>query len=84
MASMLQMLPMMMQQNIGAQVLSRTPEPECKVVTDQNDDVDQYNEVMSTKLAINYAVGTEAIYRARPEAFGGTPWTSPAVLVTCH
>lgn len=71
MASVLQMLPMVFQQNIGPQVLKRTPEPDDKVVTNQNYDVEQYDEVMSTKLAINYAIGTEAIYRSRLEPFGG-------------
>jgi ubiquinone/menaquinone biosynthesis C-methylase UbiE len=32
----------------------------------------QYDQVMTTKLAIAYAVGLEVIYRYRPEPFGGS------------
>lgn len=72
MASLIQILPMVFNQNIGPQVLARRPEPEEHVITDQSADVDQYNAVMNTKLAINYAIGTEAVYRSRQQPLGGS------------
>lgn len=69
MPSMLEMLPLIVKQNLGRQVLQRTPEPHR--VTDQADNVVQYDRVMETKLAISYAIAIETIYRARTEPFGG-------------
>ncbi|KAA5546260.1 class I SAM-dependent methyltransferase [Roseiconus nitratireducens] len=69
MPSVFQFLPLIIGQNFGAQQLERTPEPES--VTDQDDNVLQYDRVMETKLAISYAIAIETIYRARTEPFGG-------------
>ncbi|MDM4018337.1 class I SAM-dependent methyltransferase [Roseiconus lacunae] len=69
MASIFQLLPLIIKQNFGKQELQRVPEPD--VVTADNDNVLQYDRVMETKLAISYAIGIETIYRARREPFGG-------------
>ncbi len=62
-------LPLVVSQNIGRQKLQRTPEP--KAVTDDEANVLAYDQVMTTGLAIPYAIGLETIYRARSEPFGG-------------
>ncbi len=69
MPSIFKMLPLIIGQNIGKQVLERLAEP--NRVTDKTDNVLQYDKVLETKLAISYAIGIETIYRARPEPFGG-------------
>ncbi len=56
-------------QNVGRQVLKRTPEPQA--VTDEQANVLAYDQVMTTGLAIPYAIGLETIYRARQQPFGG-------------
>jgi ubiquinone/menaquinone biosynthesis C-methylase UbiE len=70
MASFLQFLSMVIAQQAGRQKLRRTPEP--SQITDAADNVVQYDRVMTTKLAVAYAVGLEVVYRARPESAGGT------------
>lgn len=62
-------VPLIVRQCLSKQTLERTPEP--AAVTDQADHVLAYDQVMTTKLAIAYAVGIEVIYRCRPDAFGG-------------
>ncbi len=69
MASIFQMFPLIVRQNVGPQTLGRTPEP--NRITNQADNVVQYDRVMETKLAISYAVAIETIYRARSNPFGG-------------
>lgn len=69
MASIFQILPLIIRQNVGKQQLERTPEPEA--ITADDDNVLQYDRVMETKLAISYAIAIETIYRARPTPFGG-------------
>lgn len=68
----LQLAPLLFKQNVGRQLLDRIPEPEELVVTDGGDAVAQYDQVMSTKLAINYAIGVESVYRARQKSSGGS------------
>ena len=65
MISLTQLVPLVFAQNVGPQELSRTPEPERQVVTQDPTSVAQYDQVLETKLAISYAVATEAIYRTR-------------------
>ncbi len=62
-------VPLVVAQNVGRQVLKRTPEPQA--VTDQEANVLAYDQVMTTGLAIPYAIGLETIYRARQQPFGG-------------
>lgn len=69
MPSPLQFLPLIAKQSLGKQQLQRVPEPDA--VTDDTDNVAQYDRVMETKLAISYAIAIETIYRIRPEPFGG-------------
>lgn len=69
MSSIFRMLPLIIKQNLGRQVLERTPEPHR--ITDRADNVVQYDRVMETKLAISYAIAIDTIYRARTTAFGG-------------
>lgn len=47
----------------GSQQLERRPEPAS--VTNADDNVIQYDRVMSTKLALSYASGVEIVHRAR-------------------
>lgn len=63
-------LPLIIGQNIGRQKLERVPEP--SAITNDTNHVLQYDQVMTTKLAIAYMIGIEQIYRCRPEPFGGT------------
>ncbi len=63
-------LPLIIGQNIGKQRLERVPEP--SAITDDASHVLQYDQVMTTKLAIAYMIAIEQIYRCRPEPFGGT------------
>jgi ubiquinone/menaquinone biosynthesis C-methylase UbiE len=65
MPSIFQFIPLAFQQNIGPQVLARTPEPDDQVITDNQSSVSEYDQVMKTKLAISYALATEVIYRVR-------------------
>jgi ubiquinone/menaquinone biosynthesis C-methylase UbiE len=62
-------LRMVLAQQTGFQQLPRTPEP--TGLTDQPENVVQYNRVMTTKLAIVYAAGLEIVHRARPQVGGG-------------
>lgn len=62
-------VPLIVGQSFGSQQLERRPEPEA--ITAANDNVEQYDRVMSTKLAVAYAVGLEVIYRARQSPAGG-------------
>jgi ubiquinone/menaquinone biosynthesis C-methylase UbiE len=68
MISPFQMLIMILAQQFGRQRLDRRPEP--SQTTDAQENVLQYDRVMSTKLAVAYAAGLEILYRARP---GGSP-----------
>ena len=61
----LKFVPMIVAQNMGRQELKRQKEPEA--LTEDKDNVTQYDQVMTTKLVIAYAVGMEAIHRARRE-----------------
>ncbi len=65
MTTALSFIPLVLGQNIGPQILARTPEPEHQVVTDKTQSVSEYDQVMNTKLAISYALATAAIFRAR-------------------
>ncbi len=56
-------IPMVLSQVFGAQKLMRVREPSS--VTADYENVVQYDRVMSTKLAINYAIALEVIHRAR-------------------
>jgi len=56
-------LPLIIGQSFGTQQLERRPEP--SAVTADADHVEQYDRVMTTKLAVAYAVGLEVIYRTR-------------------
>lgn len=62
--------PLVIRQALSRQTLARVPET--NPVTDQEDQVLQYDQVMSTKLAIAYAVALEVIFRARKQPLGGT------------
>jgi ubiquinone/menaquinone biosynthesis C-methylase UbiE len=59
---------MILAQQLGAQELKRIEEP--SALTADLDNVIQYNQVMTTKLVIAYAVGLEAIHCARSETPG--------------
>jgi ubiquinone/menaquinone biosynthesis C-methylase UbiE len=63
-------LPLTLGQAFSRQRLERVPEP--KSITDELDNVLQYDRVMSTRLAIAYAIGIETIYQARQQPFGGS------------
>lgn len=67
MTNPLKFLPMILAQS-GKQELKRIPEPD--KVTEDEDDVLQYDQVMQTALAVAYAVGLTVIHRARPQAAG--------------
>lgn len=69
MPSILEFLPMLAAQAAGGQRLHRTPEP--SQLTDNVDNVLQYDRVLTTKLAIAYAAGLETIYRALDDAHVG-------------
>jgi ubiquinone/menaquinone biosynthesis C-methylase UbiE len=68
----LKFIPMILEQR-GPQLLERIPEPGDSIITGDVHDVEEYDQVMNTKLVIAYAVGLEAIHRARPgtESTGG-------------
>ena len=66
----LQVLPMICLQQLGRQRLGRTPEP--VQVTSAIERVVQYDQVMSTKLAVAYGAGLEIVHRAREPHSGGT------------
>ena len=61
---------MILTQQAGGVTFARTPEPE--QVTTQEPNVLEYDRVMSTKLAVDYAAALEIIYRSRCVANGGT------------
>ena len=63
-------VPLILGQIFSRQTLERVSEP--VAVTDQPENVLQYDQVMTTKLAIAYAIGLEIIYRARQEPFTGS------------
>ena len=69
MTNPLKFLPMILAQS-GTQELDRTPELSSEV-TEANDDVLQYDQVMGTALAVAYALGLTVIHRARSEPAGG-------------
>lgn len=52
-----------LKQTVSSQSLQREPEP--VAVTDQIEHVEQYDQVMTTKLAISYAILQEMIHRWR-------------------
>jgi ubiquinone/menaquinone biosynthesis C-methylase UbiE len=62
-------LPLAIKQSLGRGQFDREIEPEA--VMDQEDNVDQYDQVMSTKLAIVYAIALELIHRIRSSPYGG-------------
>jgi ubiquinone/menaquinone biosynthesis C-methylase UbiE len=64
----LKILPMILAQS-GIQELTRTPEKSSEV-TENLDDVIQYDQVMQTALAVAYAIGLTVIHRARPQSTG--------------
>jgi len=68
MANPLKFLPMILAQ-AGTQELARVPESSSEV-TENLDDVLQYDQVMQTALAVAYAVGLTVIHRARPDVKG--------------
>ena len=63
-------IPLILRQSFGAQELERRPEPD--TITAADDKVEQYDRVMTTKLAVAYAVGLEVIYRSRQIPRGGS------------
>lgn len=65
MTNPLKFLPMILAQS-GKQELARVPE-ESSEVTENLDDVLQYDQVMQTALAVAYALGLTVIHRARPQ-----------------
>lgn len=65
----LKFIPLLFAQQRGRQELERRAEPDA--LTDDADHVFQYDQVKTTKLVIAYAIGMEAIYRARSAAPGG-------------
>lgn len=65
MAGFLQFLPLLVAQQFGRQELDRTEEPQ--QATSSEDQVAQYDRVMSTKLVLAYMAGLDVILRARGE-----------------
>lgn len=61
-------LPMLFQQLFGPRLLERRAE--LHEVTDASANVVQYNDVMSTQLAVAYAAGLAAIHRTRSQDGG--------------
>jgi ubiquinone/menaquinone biosynthesis C-methylase UbiE len=61
----LKFLPLLLVQS-GKQELARIPET-FNAVTENPDDVGEYNRAMETALAVAYAAGLTVIHRARPE-----------------
>jgi ubiquinone/menaquinone biosynthesis C-methylase UbiE len=59
---------MILAQQMGSQKLERREEPQS--LTNDQDNVNQYDRVMTTKLVIAYALGMEAVHRARTETIG--------------
>ena len=62
--------PLILKQAVSTQKLERRPEPE--TITANADNVAEYDRVMTTKLAVAYAVGVEVIHRVRQLQMGGT------------
>jgi ubiquinone/menaquinone biosynthesis C-methylase UbiE len=61
----IRLLPLFVAQQLGPQVLERMPEPSS--VTDADPNVLQYDQVMSTKLAVVYGAGLTLLHRTLPE-----------------
>ncbi len=70
MGSLHHFLTMTFVQQTGPQRLERCPEPH--QLTDAADNVVQYDQVLTTKLAIAYAVGLEIVHRARSPITAGS------------
>jgi len=64
----LKFLPMILAQS-GMQELARIPEQSSEV-TENLDDVLQYDQVMQTALAVAYAIGLTVVHRARSQTAG--------------
>jgi len=62
-------LPLIVRETFSRRTLERRREP--TALTEAADHVTQYDEVLTTKLAIAYALGIEAIYRCRQQPYGG-------------
>ena len=69
MTNPLKFLPMILAQS-GLQELARIPEKSSEV-TENLDDVLQYDQVMQTALAVACAIGLTVVHRARPLTAGG-------------
>ncbi len=69
MTNPIQVLPIILGQQFSVQSLARQPEP-CAIMEDV-DSVEQFNEVLGSKLVIAYAGALELIHRAR-RIEGGT------------
>lgn len=65
MTNPLKFIPMILAQS-GTQELKRVPEQSSEI-TEAEDDVLQYDQVMGTALAVAYALGLTVIHRARSE-----------------
>ncbi len=61
----LHFLSFMLHQQLGSQRLERQPEP--NALTDAEENIVQYDRVMTTKLVIVYAAGLTIVHRCRPE-----------------
>jgi ubiquinone/menaquinone biosynthesis C-methylase UbiE len=61
MANPLKFISMALTQSFGSQELQRTQE--AQAITAEHDNVTQYDQVMSTKLAISYAICLEFLHR---------------------
>ncbi len=70
MPGVLDFLPLLAMQQLARRQQPRTPEPD--LVTADNDHVVQYDQVMSTKLVLAYALAFEIIHRARSEPRPGS------------
>ncbi len=69
MTSPLDFIRMTFSQQVFRAQFARIPEP--SQITDGDDQVTQYDQVMTTQLTIPYAAGLEAAHRARPTVGGG-------------
>jgi ubiquinone/menaquinone biosynthesis C-methylase UbiE len=68
MSNPLDFVPLIFGQLRGRHELARRPEPDA--LTDDADHVFQYDQVRTTKLVIAYAIGMEAVHRARTAETG--------------
>jgi len=66
MAGFLELLPLLVAQQLGPQVLARRPETE--QLTTGEDQVEQYDRVMTTKLVLAYMAGLDVIRRVRDDS----------------